>query len=75
LIEFAEILDKKPPCSEIESDFERVIPRFLKLTPGSAKSKEVARRLREFYFQNKVFDKNTYKEYIDVSTYLLLIDP
>lgn len=59
-------MDKKPSCSEIDKDFERLVPRFLKLQPGSEKSKEVAERLRQFYFDGQEFTKKTYKNYIDV---------
>lgn len=60
-------MDKKPPAADIDKDFERLVPRFLNVEYNSEESKMVASKMREFYFSGKAFDKNTYKEYCDVS--------
>lgn len=52
---------------ELDEDFERLVPRFLNLPYGSKESKEVADKIREFYFKNRSFDGKTFKEYVDVS--------
>nr|ACI16653.1 esterase 1 [Liposcelis bostrychophila] len=68
LIMLKTIVDKKPPAADIEKDFERLVPRFLKLEYGSEESKKVAEKIREFYFSGKTFDKNTHGEYVNLMT-------
>lgn len=60
-------MDKKPSAADIDKDFERLVPRFLNLEYNSEESKMVASKIREFYFSGKPFDKETYKEYCEVS--------
>ncbi|KAK6623051.1 hypothetical protein RUM43_008903 [Polyplax serrata] len=62
------IIDKFPPVQTIDKDFERLVPRFLNLEYGSPESKEVAKKIREYYFKNQVFDASTYREYTDLIT-------
>ncbi|EEB17409.1 Bile salt-activated lipase precursor, putative [Pediculus humanus corporis] len=62
------VVDKLPPIQVIEKDFERLVPRFLGLKHGTEKSKEVASKIRQFYFKNRKFDKKTYREYCDLIT-------
>lgn len=35
------------------TDFETVVPKYFNLEKGSAKSKEVASRIKEFYYGNE----------------------
>lgn len=70
-ITLSAIIDKFPPVQTIDKDFERLVPRFLNLEYGSPESKEVAKKIREYYFKNQVFDASTYREYTDVSVRLL----
>lgn len=61
------VVDKKPKASDLEEDFERLVPRFLNLQYGSERSGIVAEKIRRFYFKGRALDVATYQAYVDVS--------
>ncbi|KAL0274002.1 UNVERIFIED_CONTAM: hypothetical protein PYX00_006546 [Menopon gallinae] len=69
------IVDKNPRASDLENDFERLVPRFLNLQYGSDESKEVAAKIREFYFKGKPLNTSTYQAYVDLSTDVHFFEP
>jgi hypothetical protein len=50
-----------------DSDFEILIPQNLKLERNSSKSKEVAQKIKNFYFGNQPVSQEALCQYVDVS--------
>nr|CAD7261329.1 unnamed protein product [Timema shepardi] len=57
----------------IVNDLERVVPVDLGLTKGSAKSTEVANKIKEFYFGEEAISYETRQNWIDLQTDLLFV--
>ncbi|XP_063223073.1 uncharacterized protein LOC134531309 [Bacillus rossius redtenbacheri] len=56
----------------INNDLERVVPVDLGLTKGSQKSKEVAQKVKSFYFGNQAISYETREKWINLQTDLLI---
>ncbi|CAG2069048.1 unnamed protein product, partial [Timema podura] len=52
----------------ISNDFERLVPLDLGLTKGSQKSKEVADKIKMFYFGNETLSFSSKDQYINLVT-------
>jgi hypothetical protein len=52
---------------EYDSDFEILIPQNLKLERNSPKSKEVAQKIKNFYFGDQPVSQEALSQYIAVS--------
>jgi hypothetical protein len=60
---------KRPTLlSEINSNYESFIPYSMKLEKKSAKSQEIALKLKEFYFGDKPVSRETLQPLFDVSS-------
>jgi hypothetical protein len=59
---------KKPAfLSELNNNYEYFIPYTMKLKKKSAKSREVALKIKEFYFGDKPVSRETLQPLFDVS--------
>jgi hypothetical protein len=52
---------------EYDSDFEILIPHNLKLERNSPKSKEVAQKIKKYYFGDQPVSQEALCQYVDVS--------
>nr|CAD7203290.1 unnamed protein product [Timema douglasi] len=53
---------------EIEKDFQRTVPLSLSLELGTQTCKDIADKLRKFYFGNKPVNEETLENYVDMQS-------
>nr|CAD7199395.1 unnamed protein product [Timema douglasi] len=53
---------------EIEKDFQRIVPWNLSLELGTQTCKDIADKLRKFYFGNKPVNEETLQNYVDMQS-------
>nr|CAD7268758.1 unnamed protein product [Timema shepardi] len=53
---------------EIEKDFHRIVPLSLSLELGTETCKDIADKLRTFYFGNKPVNEETLQNYVDMQS-------
>lgn len=58
---------KPAVLKEYDSDFEILIPSNLKLERNTPKSKEVAQKIKSFYFGDQPVSQETLFQYVNVS--------
>ncbi|XP_069669062.1 juvenile hormone esterase-like [Periplaneta americana] len=63
-----EVMMKPSILKTYDDNFEILVPKFLKLERNSKKSKEVAQKIKKFYFGDKPVSQETLLEYIDLSS-------
>lgn len=62
-----EVSSKPAVLKKYESDFELLLPSNLGVEKNTPKSKEVAQKLKNFYFGDKPVSQDTLFQYVDVS--------
>ncbi|XP_063223076.1 uncharacterized protein LOC134531312 [Bacillus rossius redtenbacheri] len=68
-----EIISQASYWQGINDDLEQVVPLPLGLAKGSQKSKEVAQKVKSFYFGNKTISRETSEQWIALQTDLLFV--
>jgi hypothetical protein len=53
--------------TKYDSNFELLVPRSLGIETNTPESKEVAQKLKNFYFGDKPVSQETLFQYVDVS--------
>jgi hypothetical protein len=67
LFHFSEVMAKPAVLKVYDSDFEILIPSNLKLERNTPKSKEVAQKIKSFYFGDQPVSQETLLQYVNVS--------
>jgi hypothetical protein len=60
---------KPAVMKKYDSDFEILIPGNLELERNTPKSKEVAQKIKSFYFGDQPVSQETLLQYVEVSKY------
>lgn len=59
---------KNKKLNEIEHDLARLIPKSVNLAPDDERCKQLANRIRDFYFKGKTVSLDTVDELVDLNT-------
>jgi hypothetical protein len=62
-----EVMAKPAVLKKYDSDFELLVPTNLGVEKNTPKSKEVAQKIKSFYFGDKPVSQETLFLYVDVS--------
>lgn len=67
LFHISEVMAKPAVLKKYDNDFEILMPANLKLERNTPKSKEVAQKIKSFYFGDQPVSQETLCQYVDVS--------
>jgi hypothetical protein len=67
LFSLVEVMAKPAVLKKYDSDFELLVPANLGVERNTPKSKEVAQKMKSFYFGDKPVSQETLFQYVDVS--------
>lgn len=59
---------KNKKLDEIDNDLARLIPKSVNLAPDDERCKQLANRMRDFYFNGKKVSLDTVEELVDLNT-------